>query len=211
MAQQPRLSRVFAGLVCETDDLLAAFECPKPQDILVAVRWNDVSLNTTDGCVVRLYDSWNRFCRELIICSAAMLPMTASGTIVGRAPKISRRADVLPTLILALKKKPMFGEPRWADAQECLTAAKALTLVNYSTVSAAIGATPSPADDIRKTRNFVAHRNPKTAIELRAIASAYGAPLPQVESMLRHVVSPGITIFAKWIEELRTLAEASIQ
>lgn len=211
MPAQPRLSRLHARFLADTERLRAAFECPRPTDRAIVNVWPNVTLNTSEGCVVRLYDAWNRFCRELVIASAALCPITASGLVLAKAPKISDVADVLPTILLGLKKPPPFGEPRWADAKECLNAAQILGIHNYPTVSAGIGATPSPADDIRYVRNFVAHRNQRTAILLRGIATTYGAPIAQVEGLLRHVVSPGISVFAKWIEELRILAEASIQ
>jgi len=211
MASTRRLSKLFVDFVSETDKLLLAFECPNPKVKQTNVHWPEVTLNVAEGCAIRLYDSWNRFCRELILQSASELPTTAAGVIVPQAPTISRRADVLPTLLSKLKRKPSYGEPRWADASECLTAAKLLSLSNYSTVSAAIGATPSPAEDIRKTRNFIAHRNVKTGIELRAVISSYGVGTIHVEQLLRHTVHSGITVLGKWVEELRLLAEAAVQ
>jgi hypothetical protein len=211
MPRQRRLTKIYAEFVRETDDLLMAFTCGKPIDRSFAAKWPFVAINTAEGCIIRLYDSWNRFCREVVMDSASELPVTATGAVVTRAIGIQRRSQVIGVLSSKLPKKLPYGEPRWADAGECLNAAKTLRITNYATVSAAIGATPSPAEHIRVTRNFIAHRNQRTATQLRKVAVAYGFRGTHVEPYVRHVIAPGITVFEKWISELRLLAEGAVQ
>jgi hypothetical protein len=108
--------------------------------------------------VVRLHDAWARFCRELVILSAFGRTTTLSGAALPPCHRsIKRCHSVIPTL----KATPGRGyrfEPRWADAAECIQAAQRLSIANFSTVSAALGATNSPAEDIRRARNFYTHR-----------------------------------------------------
>lgn len=159
--------------------------------------------------VVRLHDAWARFCRELVIMSAGCKPYTATGIPLNRVPGVKQRGDVVPKLISTYSSRRY--EPRWADATECIDAARRLGIGNFSTVSAALGATNSPVDDLRHVRNFFAHRRKGTADKVRA-RSFYGAAMNiKVEDLVGQVVPPGTTRMESWVIDMRIVAEATIQ
>jgi hypothetical protein len=116
--------------------------------------------------VVRLHDSWTRFCRELIVLSAYGNTVTFSGNQISKSnPLITDLASVIPLLMSSLYRKPQWSEPRWGTARDCIDAATRLGIQNLSTVAAAIGAANSPGNELRIIRNFYAHRKKETSIK----------------------------------------------
>ena len=160
-------------------------------------------------CVIRLLDAWSRFCRELVLKSASEQPLTVGGSRVPLAPGITGRRDVLKVLRTVYTKFPF--EPRWIDAQACFRAASMLKIANYSTVSSGLAVSPSPVDDLRKLRNFLAHRHEGTAGEVHAAAANIGiAPTSDVIGILRsNSAGTGLNVLQTWIEQLQTMSEIS--
>lgn len=116
---------------------------------------------------------------------------------------------VIPTLLTLYKKKRY--EPRWHDAGECIDAATRLGLANLSTIILALGITPSPADDLRALRNFVAHRCRDTADKLQALLKSVGLPKNATpEQVLQQAVSGGSCAFLTWSYQLRLIARNAI-
>jgi len=160
--------------------------------------------------VVRLHDAWGRFCRELIISSAGCRPFTASGVRLVCPPGIRGRPDVIPFLLNSYNK-PRTYEPKWAVSHDCLDAAQRIGIANFATVTAAIGSTNSPVEDLRRVRNFFAHRGKWSADEVRSRFSfPVGSPLT-LEALAGQLVPPGITRMESWVNGLRTVAGAAIQ
>lgn len=166
-----------------------------------------------EACVIRLHDCWARYCRELIFCSAAESPLTLSGAVLAKAAGVVSRKDVIPLIkagFKASKRSLPFGEPRWADSAQCMDSVKILSLSNSSTILAAIGSTPSPSDDLRKVRNYIAHRNESTAKELQSVAKTLPAA-KDLYSLLSNPLPPtGTSVFEQWILQLRVIAIAAI-
>lgn len=158
--------------------------------------------------ILCMHDAWSRFCRELIILSAASQPVTANGVRLPLAPNISKRQDVIPTL-LALKNKSL--EPKWYSARDCIDAARRLNLANYPTISTAIGASNSPEEDLRSVRNFFAHRWYGTASKIRTRSFYQPGTKLSLEDLVGRRIHPGITVAESWVRGLRLVAEAAIQ
>lgn len=159
--------------------------------------------------VIRLHDSWTRFCRELIITSALGNTLTLGGTLLTKSsPSVTDRNSVITSLLAAYPRRRRF-EPRWGDAIECLDAARRLGIRNLATVSAGLGATNSPAEEIRHIRNFYAHR--KMGAAQRAIATnLFVGDYPRVTDLLAYTAG-GIRIIDSWVQRLMLVATASIQ
>lgn len=167
---------------------------------------------TQEMCVIRLQDAWARFCRELILVSASEQPLTAGGTTVPRALGISRRGDALVALRRVYTRFP--HEPRWFDAQACLNGATILSIRNYAAVSAGIGVTPSPLDDLRDLRNFLSHRNETTAANVRAasVRNSLVANLDVIAILKStNLGPPPVTILELWIKQLQTMAQIAVR
>jgi hypothetical protein len=156
-------------------------------------------------CAIRLHDAWARFCRELVLASA-MGTLTMTGTRVNAANGIGSLDDALG--------KVMTGqgfEPRWADAAQCIRAINTLQLENAETVKAALSLPFSPAEDLRQVRNFLAHRNRRTALGLATVADKFRLPrASDADTVLTHLLPPGVTAFAGWVRRFHTLAELAV-
>ena len=132
--------------------------------------------------VIRIHDAWARYCRELIILSASGNNVTLNGAVVPAV--IAKRSHVIPTLLGTYKKKQY--EPKWEKATECIDAAYRLHIANFATVSAALAATNSPAEEIRLVRNFYAHR--KHGAATRALGSGvFRGPKPVVFDLVLQI------------------------
>lgn len=159
--------------------------------------------------IVRLHDAWTRFCRELIILSASGRTITLGGVQLKPSnPAIKSRGSVVPVLLSMYKKRRF--EPKWGDAVECVDAASRLAITNLSTVSAALGAINSPADEIRRVRNFYAHRRKNTATNA-AIVSLFSNPRRPVVFELAGYTTGGIRLIESWIAGLIIVATAASQ
>jgi hypothetical protein len=160
--------------------------------------------------VIRLYDAWARFCRELIVCSAFGRTVTLSGAFLPPChPSVRRRHFVIPRLLATPGKKYRF-EPRWADATECILAAQRLAIANFPTISAALAASNSPAEDIRRARNFYAHRAKKTAQESGATNLFSHRLRLEVFDLIAYTTG-GVRVIESWANNLNLVAKAAAQ
>lgn len=159
-----------------------------------------------DMAVVRLHDSWARFCREAVILSACGRTQTLSGTVVSSATGISGRRDVIPKL-LSTYSRPRF-EPRWHIAHECLDAAKRLQVSNMQSLHA-LGATGSPSEELRHLRNYIAHRNADTATKVQLSPGLAGLGTHKSIGLSRFV-NGGVSQLESWVIDLRAIAKASL-
>ena len=158
---------------------------------------------------LRLHDEWARCCREIVLCSAADEPKTANGNILAKAPNVNQRADAIAVSIRSTAQRRF--EPRWATASESLAAAQSLRLSNLMTVSGALGAANSPAEDLRHVRNFFAHRAENTAAKVRARPFFTAGLELNAVGLLATGVPGGTSRFEFWVLGLRAIAAAAIQ
>lgn len=163
---------------------------------------------TCEMVVIRLHDAWTRFCREVIIRSAIGNINTLGGMRLVPVVGVTDRASAIEALMNTYRKRTY--EPRWGDASECLDAATRLKIGNIATVSAAIGATNSPAESIRHVRNFYAHRKEGSAARAITTGCFYGAKYPDV-FQLRQYTTGGVTVVASWTSGLILIATAAVQ
>ncbi len=169
-----------------------------------------------DGLVIRAYDSWVRFCRELIFRSAAERPLTLSGDKLAKAIGIDKRTDVVPkyllTLPVRLRRKPVWWEPRWGDATQCLNVANSIGIANYPQISAGLGFAGSPAEDLCTIRNYIAHRKADTANRIVPIFSRYRISINLgIYPILSSLTLGGIFRFSEWLRRMQVMAEISLQ
>lgn len=190
------------------------FESPLPKDALESQVCGRPHSKNREQCVIQIHDAWARFCRELVLQSAAEVPTTLSGTIVARAPGINSRADVLPLLRSTYKgkiAKSKDWEPKWAIATQCIDAIFRLNLANRANLSAAIGISPSPLEDLRQVRNFIAHRSMETSLKVQNVATNLGLARPATaDDLLISLVPPGVTVFRSWVHDLETIAQLAV-
>jgi hypothetical protein len=116
--------------------------------------------------------------------------------------------DVIPNLLATYGKRRRY-EPKWARATECIDAAIRLKIANTGTVTAALGATNSPADEIRHVRNYYAHRR-QGAAALAVACSVFAGPRPIVFDLTAYK-NAGETFLESWINGLTLVATAAAQ
>jgi hypothetical protein len=199
-----QLIKLHAKFVVETNLLVEMFETSANED-----RCKKIHSSGREGCVIRLNDCWSRFCRELIIQSASCRPITMSGKKLPLAPMINKRNEVIPKIKNLNKSK---YEPLWHHAAVTIKVAQDIKIPNFADVSAGLGLTPSPLEDLNKIRNFLAHRHPDTAQKVEQVAKSLGQPpnIP-VDDLLRVISTPGISLFFKWVSELQLMSELAVQ
>lgn len=157
-----------------------------------------------EGSIIALHDSWARFCRNVVIISAIGGVIDGSGNKIPKS-QYSNEADVLNAIRLYYNKRSSDWEPKWHDPGACLAAARGLGVGNLSRLNGAIGATPSPIDDIRKVRNFFAHKVPDAA---RKALTVSGGLAPHLYPCQR--IGVNWTQFDRWLHQLRSQADAAI-
>lgn len=156
--------------------------------------------------VIRMHDAWARYCRELVILSAWGNSTTLSGSIIPAV--VRKRSDVMPTLLSTFARRKQY-EPKWASATECIDAANRLRTANLGTLAAAMGATNSPAEELRHVRNYYAHRRRGAAA--RAIACNVFSGAKPVVFDLSAYKNAGETVLDSWTKGLILVATAASQ
>ena len=163
---------------------------------------------TQEMCVIQLNDAWARFCREVVILSAVGRTNTLSGSYIDPAPQVLERAHVIPILLHSYPRR-RYIEPNWHQAKECITAITNLAISNRVTLRDAIGVVDSPAEDLRRVRNYFAHRGEGTGDHcwntgLFVIRGRYEP------NSLKSYVAGGSTIFESWAKKLCIMARAAV-
>lgn len=160
--------------------------------------------------VLRLHDAWARFCRELIILSAFGRTVTLGGVPLPPCHNSVKRChSVIPRLFATPGPRYRF-EPRWADASECIKAATRLGIANVATISSALAASNSPAEDIRRVRNFYAHRMKRTVQD--AIATGlFLRPIRADVFELAAYTTGSVRVIESWVSNFILVATAAVQ
>ncbi len=197
---------VYRRFLLESEELRQRFK----QSIFLPIdKTLDIAGLSAEMAVIRLHDSWARFSRELVICSAGGNGVTESGIHLPKAPNITGDGDVIPKLISTYKKRS--NEPSWFSAKECIDAAKRLNVQNYQNILVSIGSSNSPSEDIRIVRNFYAHRCKNTAEKIRNRHWFDYKMRLRPEFILEFKVTGGISMFELWIIQLQAVAKSAIQ
>ncbi len=196
------LGRLYRRFVVETSMLLDCFN--NAHNTICPAQVKEMS-------VIRLHDSWARFCEELIVVSSYACPNSLNGMHVPKVPRVRSRQVALTQAMVRTRRGRR--KPRWADANESISAAQRLGIVNFPNVSAGLGLTPSPVDDLRRMRNFFAHRNVTTAQHVRNIAHSIGAPTQTRPTDLLGWLQPpsGVSQFETWVIRLQQMAYIAVQ
>ncbi len=118
--------------------------------------------------VYQLQNCWESFVRELILCSATGQYRNQSGLVHSSlSRKISSKEQAAIVLISLYPNRSI--EPSWYLSDQAINAATKLQLSNLADITAVLGSTPWPLDDLRYVRNFFAHRSKRSAQEVRAL------------------------------------------
>jgi hypothetical protein len=206
-----KLITLYRRFVSETQTILERFNRASALSIKPNEEFFHVHIPAQEMCVVKLYDAWSRFCKELVIVSACCQPESRQDKTVLLAQGIKPydRVGTIQHLEKAVnRKEKSIG---WGTPRHCIDAAIKLKLTNEPSISASIGSTPSPTDNLRQIRDFFAHRNENTSFNVGTVAFSMG--FPKHYKALQIVNAPSgtkINVFELWIIELRNMAYAAI-
>jgi len=110
--------------------------------------------------------AWEHFVRSFILCSATGKFSDKNGLVVSNLPTPPRNVHEASRCLVSMYPKSG-QEPDWYLSTRAIDAAAKLKLSNYNTISAVLGMTPWPIDELRHIRNFAAHRSKSSALKLR--------------------------------------------
>jgi hypothetical protein len=162
--------------------------------------------------VIRLHDAWARFCRGLVLTSAAGDVFTGGGAKLHRSKIVPNNVTPIDFLISTYTHRRR--EPDWWDVAAATAAANKLGVANYSTISA--GLTLSnigfALSDIRLCRNYFAHRSKRTNDALNSLRARERLPTTtRPEEIPLLLVPGGATLFRTWCWELKQRAVYSVK
>ena len=203
-----QLQKTYRRFLAESQEIL---DISLRSQTLAAARVNPDRLPeySAEMSLVKLLDTWSRFCRDLVVWSAVGRTKTGGGILLASAPGIAQHADVIPTLMATYRKRK--SEPDWYRASDCIEAARRLRINNFSTVANAIGAKNSLADEIRVVRNYYVHRTSDTASKLKLKLLLSAADQLNIIDISNEKLAGGNTRAFVWVSNLRAIGSAAIQ
>lgn len=170
-----------------------------------------------DGCIVSLWDAWNRFMRALLLSCASMEVTGLSGA--SYKPQLTLTESGATSLLAAAARsrsnsiRQMAGEPAWYDQVGLLDMTTELKLTNGQQIVSAVTSSlvhlnagfsaQNPIEEIRTIRNFIAHKGDSTLIRAR------GYMRGDVTSHLRDSMLGGVIRFGQWVDCLGAIAESA--
>lgn len=171
-----------------------------------------------DGCLISLWDAWSRFLRALVLESASGVTSGLSGTVY--SPSSPRSENQVLADLIANRRGNNFGliggEPKWNSAANLNSIVTFLALPNANVIVGAVSSSSlhlgsltvsNPLEEIRKCRNFVAHKAPATHSDIQQYFVASHAKLSEHMRQRRS----GVEAFSEWCECLEALAGAAAQ
>jgi hypothetical protein len=173
----------------------------------------------SEYCLVSLQDSWNRFTRDLVLRSALGNAVTATGrSLPPPGGRPIRQVDAMDQLRRNWPTggvKPAWWEPRWFNVDDANKAITILRIANSGNVTAAIGSSTNPWNEVRMVRNFVAHRLPSTAREAASVASLVAVNKWRQPRDIILATAPGAfpsdSVYEVWCRRLVAVAHAAVQ
>ena len=159
---------------------------------------------SSEMIVIRLYDQWSKYCRDLVITSALGAGRTAAGTPLRRADPKFLSEKVIAEAI------PRRARINWGIPRECVRVATELNISNLATVRDAITAQNSPSEDLRKVRNFFAHRNWETMQKAAETGAFRDGRHPSVFDLAEYR-APARSTVDIWVDGLANVAAAAAQ
>ena len=157
--------------------------------------------------VVRLQDYWAQFVRELIVLSASGRAVTSSGVRLPARRGFSRTGEVRSWL--AANRPNPNRDLDWHVASTSVHWSQRIGIANHTTVTAALGSTNSPEEQVRIYRNFVVHRTKETAERLRRDNFRRNLAPRSLSSLPLEVTAGGVPIFARWVKDFQLVAKVA--
>lgn len=166
----------------------------------------DEEVYIIERSVMQIQIEWELFVRNIILDSATGKFYDKNNTAISSSyKKISSREQASHKLISLYKKRTR--EPAWYLTAEAIKAAEKLKLSNLSKISAELGVSPWPLEEMRHIRNFIAHQSKSAALSVK------GSPVNQQSKNKINIISTiteyshgGEMKYCIWISFIKMMA-----
>lgn len=174
-------------------------------------------LPLVDGCLVALWDAWSLFMRSLYLTSASG-PVVGTGgaTYVPFVPIPEAQALAALQVAGAVRGSGIVlsnAEPKWFLSSSARAISTCLGLANVAQIENALSqstvqlgggfAIPNSLGEVRRFRNYVAHKSSREAAALAALMSS---GVQEVADHLQERTRGGASRFDDWLDCLIGLA-----
>lgn len=210
------LAGVVDVFVDELDALESIFQARHGRRTVIAHLYDYIPIE--DGCLLAMWDGWHRFMRNLLITSASGPSQGLSGSMY--TPLVSRTESQVLTDLKTNKRGNNFGinngEPKWGGLPNIPDLVNFLGLANANVIIGAVSATTvrlgpitvaNPLEEVRKCRNYAAHKTPPTQADL---APYCRGSFVNLSAHLRQLRS-GVETFSEWRDCFSAIAGAAAQ
>ena len=175
---------------------------------ILAAPLTTFSRRQAEHITFQLQNVWEMYVRNFILLSATGYAVNSVGRIPASVPYGFKSREAVRALLLTRTRNRY--EPKWYLPVDAIKAASLLQIHNLANVTAAIGSTPWPLEDLRLTRNFFAHRSRSSALELRALHWFSPHDIIAVETTLIPFEKGGVRRFNGWCANMKLIAHAML-
>ena len=209
-----KLAQISDRFVKEVVLLRTIFE-ENPRVLPYDGIWLDLhALPAQSYALIRLHDAWARYCRTLILASAAGKAETRSGVYVPPSPLISTQGNALLALRATFsprQQRRVFWEPDWYKPHEAIEAATRLMVSNIASVNSLGAVTPGAigdtTEDLRVCRNCLAHRSEQSNKQVNNLRLRLAVSVDtDILEIADSPVAGGATLFRRWCFDLANRA-----
>ena len=178
------LSELYGSFVDSTNALVWRFDVPVPSCQPFESTCPMIHEYGQALLVVKLQNSWARFCRKLIEISAS-----------NNTPSVRKAAN---SVVCSMGH----SNPVWHSPEFVVQVAKHLTLTNVDRITLHLSANLS-AGRVTRVRNYIVHPGSRTESMYQEVAAAEGRPGVGVSMLLNVRFSGGGSLFEKWVKDLQ--------
>jgi hypothetical protein len=197
---------MLGALVTQLERRVNALEAEMTA-ILAAPIAND-GRRQAEHITFELQNIWEMYVRNFILLSATGRAIGAAGRLPASAPYSFRSREAVCAYLLTQRGYKF--EPKWYRPTDAIKAAQRLQIHNLTNLTAAIGSTPWPLEELRLTRNFFAHRSRSAALELRALNWFSPGDIIAVETTVMPFGLGGVRRFDGWCASMKLIAGAML-
>lgn len=169
-----------------------------------------------DGCLISLWDAWNRYLRRLTLVSVAGPTIGMNQTRYTPAAVMNEPAALQHLKANARGKsyRLVNDEPNWHNLMHLIDILNVLNAPNAHVIVAALSASTvrlgpiavrNPTEEIRECRNFVAHKCDGTLAKVRMYSPTGFSTL--TDHLRRK--NAGVEVFYEWGDCMIAIAETA--
>lgn len=166
---------------------------------------SESQIYAAERAILQIQVEWEQFTRNFILDCATGKFSNSNGLITSRSFTRLENREVAAHKLITLYPRRTF-EPDWYLPSQAIDAAGKLDISNFPDVSAEIGITPWPIDDLRYIRNFIAHKSKRSALTIRSTNLVRQNATINIVSLAREYGTGGVMRYEEWINFIKGAA-----